>query len=129
MLKQFEEIVGSSMFSAFPEMLKAIGPDARTERISVVIASMLRYALHQLPAHCEDDSLGQALIALDEGPYLAAEQSDECLCVAKLIGQLCKKAEMQNERQNSRGTCYSIAENVISQYVSWYNMPWEDPYC
>jgi hypothetical protein len=129
MLKQFEDIIGFSMFSTFLDMLKAIGPDARTERISIVIASMLQYALRQLPADCDDGSLGEALIALDEEPYLAAEHSDEYQCLAAFIDQLCKKAGMQNERQNSRGICYSIAENAISQYVSWYNMPWEDSVC
>ena len=128
-LKEFEKIIGMPMYSAFRDMLKKIGPDARTERISVVIAAMLQFALCQLTDKCEEEPLGEALIALSEEPYLAAEQSGEYQRVATFIDRFCRETGMQNKRQSSSGTCYSIAEHAISHYVSWYNMPWEDPFC
>ena len=128
-LKEFKQIVGVPMYSAFLNMLKEIGPDARTERISVVIGAMLHFALCRLADERNENTLDEALNVLNEEPYLAAEQSDEYQRVATFVGELCKEAGMQNERQSSSGTCYSIAENAISHFVSWYNMPWEDPYC
>ena len=92
----------------------------------LVIASILRFAVNKLPAHCEDGSLAQALIMIDQEPYLAHEQSDEYELVFDLIDCLCKEAGMLNQRESARGEDYSIAENAILEYTAWYNMPWED---
>ena len=126
MIDEFKEIVGEQHFSSFIALLKEIGPDARTHRISVVIASILRYAVNKLPAECEDGSVAQALLKLDEEPYLAHEQSDEHEMVFDLVDGLCSEANLMNERESARGEGYSIAENVILEYAAWYNMPWED---
>ena len=76
-LKEFEQILGKEMFSTHIKMLKEIGPDARTERISVVIAAMLRYALKQVPDGCGAGSLSEALLAIEEEPHLAQEEAEE----------------------------------------------------
>jgi hypothetical protein len=124
-LTEFEKIVGKEMCSSFIRMLKDIGPEARTHRISVVIAAMLKYALDQLPGGCKKGSLGEALIAIAEEPYLAQEASKESEKIDDLVEAICKKAGMQNHRHTSKGMPYSIAQNVIQEYTSWYNMPWE----
>jgi hypothetical protein len=126
MVDEFKEIVGDQHFSSFLTLLKEIGPDARTHRISVVIASILRFAVNQLPPECEDGSIAQALLVLDEEPYLAHEQSDEHEMVFDLVDGLCSEANMMNERESTRGEGYSIAENVILEYATWYNRPRED---
>lgn len=126
MLKEFEHIVGKQMFSAFVKLLSDIGPDARTQRISVVIAAMLMYALDQLPCECEDGSIGEALLSLSEEPYLAHQGSDEVDRLHNLIDTLCEKAGMQNRRETSKGSSYTIAENAILEFTNWYTMPWED---
>jgi len=126
MIQEFKEIIGAQSYSTFLRVLKEIGPDARTHRISVVIAAMLRFALSKLPPDCEDGTLAQALVTLDEEPYLAAEQSEEYELVFDLIDELCREAGMSNLRESARGTPYSIAENTIAEYIAWYNMPWED---
>jgi len=122
MLKEFKRIIGDPVYNAYLSTLKVIGPDARTHRISVVIAAMLRYALRMLPEQCEKDSLGAALITLDEG----ADRSDGYRRVADLIEELCREAGMCNRRQSARGDQYSIADNVIAEHCAWYNMPWEE---
>jgi cell division protein ZapA (FtsZ GTPase activity inhibitor) len=124
-LKEFESIVGKEMCSAFIRMLKDIGPEARTHRISVVVAAMLMYALDQLSDECKKRSLGEALIALAEEPYLAQDASEESEKIHGLIEAICKKAGMQNHRHTSKGVPYSIAQNAIQEFTSWYNMPWE----
>jgi len=126
MIQEFKEIIGAQSYSTFLRVLKEIGPDARTHRISVVIAAMLRFALSKLSPDCEDGTLAQALVTLDEDPYLVAEQSEEYELVFDLIDELCREAGMSNLRESARGTPYSIAENTIAEYISWYNMPWED---
>ena len=126
MIQEFKEIIGAQSYSTFLRVLKEIGPDARTHRISVVIAAMLRFALSKLPPDCEDGTLAQALVTLDEDPYLVAEQSEEYELVFDLIDELCREAGMSNLRESARGTPYSIAENTIAEYIAWYNMPWED---
>jgi len=126
MLPEFEQIVGSQTYSAFIRILKEIGPDARTHRISVVIAAMLRYALDKLPDECEDGSLGEALLAVAEEPYIAEGESKEYGMLYSLIDSLCTEAGMRNERQSFKGVHYSISDNAIAEYASWHNMPWED---
>ncbi len=126
LIDEFKEIIGDQQFLSFLALLRNIGPEARTHRISVVIASILRFAVNQLPSDCEDGSIAQALLTLDEEPYLAHEQSDEYEMVFDLIDGLCNEAGMMNERESARGEDYSIAENAILEYAAWYNMPWED---
>jgi len=126
LIDEFKEIVGDHHFSSFLALLKEVGPDARAHRISVVIASILRFAVNRLPPECEDGSIAQALLKLDEEPYLGHEPSDEHEMVFDLVDGLCSEANMMNERESARGEDYSIAENVIIEYTAWYNMPWED---
>ena len=126
LIDELKAVIGDQQFLSFLDLLRNIGPEARTHRISVVIASILRFAVNQLPTDCEDGSLAQALLSLDEEPYLAHEQSDEYEMVFDLIDSLCNEAGMMNERESSRGEDYSIGENAILEYVAWYNMPWED---
>ena len=126
MLREFEQIIGTEMYEAFILMLKEIGPEARTHRISVVIAAMLRYAFDQLPPDYEECTLGEALIAFDEEPHLMYEIPRVKEALYPLINSLCREADLRNERENYQGVPYSIAENTVYEYVSWYNMPWED---
>jgi len=125
-LEEFKNIIGAQPYSAFLDMLKAIGPDARTHRISVVIAAMLRCALSKLPPDCENGTLAQALVIMAEEPYGVAEGSAEYKLVFDMIDELCREAGMRNLRESARGELYSIAENAIAEYTAWYNMPWED---
>ncbi|MCK5486232.1 MAG: hypothetical protein KAI86_08465 [Desulfobacterales bacterium] len=126
MLKEFKKIIGNQSYSTFLSLLKEIGPDARTHRISVVIAAMLRFALEKLYREGENGTLCQALVALDKEPYLAAEASEEYERLFELIDEMCREAGLRNRRESARGESYSIAENAIAEYIAWYHMPWED---
>ena len=126
MIEEFKEIIGAQAYETFLRMLTEIGPDARTHRISVVIAAMLQFARSMLPADCDDVTLAQALVTLEEEPYLVSEKSDEYEMVFDLIDKLCDEAGMQNLRESSKGGAYSIADDAIAEYTRWYNMPWED---
>jgi hypothetical protein len=127
LLKELKEIIGAERYAAFLDLLKEIGPHARTHRISVVIAAILHYALSQAAEDADEGTLDTALLTLEEEPYLALEaNSEESKLLYNLIDALCKEAHMHNERLTSRKIPYSIAENAITEFCSWYNMPWED---
>ena len=128
MLKEFKKIIGNNSYSVLLDMLKEIGPAARTQRISVVIGAMLRFALNKCIIDGLDDKICLALITIDEEPYLVGEITDEYEVLAALIDNLCREAGMKNYRESAKGDSYSIAENAIAEYASWYNMPWEDYY-
>lgn len=126
MIKEFKEIVGVQLYATFLRMLKEIGPDARTHRISVVIAAMLQFAGSKLLADSEDGTLAHALVILDEEPHLADEETEEYALVFHFIDELCREAGMRNVRQSAKGELYSIADSAIAEYSAWYRMPWED---
>lgn len=124
MLHKFGQIVGKDMYSAFIGMLKEIGPAARTHRISVVIAGMLKYARSQVSNTSEKGTLAWALIVVEEKPY-SGRNSDHAKKLWNLVDSLCEEAGMQNRRQDYRGASYSIADSALAEYSAWYNMPWQ----
>ena len=124
MLEEFEKIVGTERYSVFMEMLEQIGPDARTHRISVVIAAMMQFALDELINDYMDGPLARALIAFGENDPDSGGK-DEAEALYEFIDELCSEVGMTNERESARGDSYSIAENVIEVYSNWYAMPWD----
>lgn len=121
LLQEFKKLVGKQRYSAFLDLLKEVGPDARTHRISIVFAAILRYAMRK----DEEAPLCLALARLEEEPYLASEKSEEYKILYELIDAICEEAGMQNDRKSARGDSYSIADSAIAEFTSWYNMPWE----
>ena len=101
MIEEFKEILGAQAYETFLRMLTEIGPGARTHRISVVIAAILRFARSILPPDCDEGTLAQALVTLEEEPYLVAEEFEEYDMVFDLIDELCDEAGMQNLRESS----------------------------
>ena len=122
LLDEFRQIIGDEHYDSFLKLLKEIGPDSRTKRISVVVAGILRFALGRIADDYEKTSLAEVLIVLDEEPY---SDGEEYRMVMELIDEICQEAGMGNYRTTSRGVEYSIAENTIAEYCRWYNMPWE----
>ena len=62
----FEILVGPQCYESFLELLTEIGPDSRTERISVVIAGLLQFALGKASDDQAEGSLSEALANLEE---------------------------------------------------------------
>jgi hypothetical protein len=119
-------IIGNPSYAQFINPLQVIGLDARTHRISVVIAAVLRFAMEKAYPEGEDGELCQALLILDEEPYLAAEESEEYERLFELIDEICREAGLRNLRESARGASYSIAGNATAEYTARHNMPWED---
>ncbi len=123
MLEEFKKIVGNEEYPSLLKPLRGIGPSSRTHRISVVIAAILRFALMSISDDYEDGSLEEALVVVDEDPYSDGEEYRK---LTELVNAICREAGMENYRVSARGAEYSISDNALSEYSSWYNMPWED---
>ena len=117
-------MVGPVCYESFLALIAEIGPDSRTERISVVIAGFLRFALNKASDDQTEGSLSEALVNLEEDPYSEDEQYGDV--VLELDDEICRETNMQNSRTTARGMDYSIAQQVLAEYCRWHNMPWED---
>lgn len=122
MLEEFRDMVGEKHYESFMALLKEIGPDCRTTRISVVIAGFLRFALKRTGEDLEEGGLAETLAIADGARDL---ESEECGTLSELIGRICEEAGMRNHRVSAGGIGYTIAEHTVSEYVEWYSLPWE----
>ena len=123
-INEFRNLVGAKTYEVILDILKTIGRESRTERISVVIAGFLRYALEKVSTDPAEGGLAEALINTEEDPHSEDEEYRDR--VLQLIDGICVEAKMRNFRASARGVDYSIAEQSLSEYCRWYNMSWED---
>lgn len=115
-----EKLVGIDVYSTWIKMLKSLVPYGRTHRLSVVIASMLEYAHEQCKLK---QNLDNPLCQIFEEVVDSCEDfNDELLTLVK---SLFEKANVEFERQNSRGQKYCIAESSLQEFFAWTDMPWE----
>lgn len=121
-----KEIVGEKVYSVWLDMLRRLVPDGRTHRLAIAIASMLQYASEIVYEKYGDDakegSAAYSLLTVSE--ILDYDESVNLLL--PIIEKLFKDAEMKCKRVNRRSEEYSIAENVVREYINWHNMPWEN---
>jgi hypothetical protein len=124
LIDDFKTLVGPQCYESFLGLLKEIGPDSRTERISVVIAGLLRFALNKAYDNQVEGSLSEALVVLEEDPHTDDEKYSDM--VLDLIDEICNETNTRNFRTTARGMDYSVASQALSEYCRWYNMPWEE---
>jgi hypothetical protein len=106
-------------------MLHALVPDGRTHRLSVVVAGMLRQAVHLAVARFGEDapeasaaaSLIQAVQQVD--PQRAME------LIGPLVERLFRDAGVSGTRVTARGDEYSILDSVVQEFTAWHAMPWK----
>ena len=104
-------------------MLRHLVPFGRTHRLSVIVAGMLRYALHV--SHEKENSSTKAK-KLVEILMRNIEDYDECFkTIVELAEGLFKDAGVGFKRINRKKQSYSIAEEAAYEYLNWENMPWE----
>lgn len=119
-------VVGDDVYGIWVEMLSRIGPNARTHRLAVVVASMLQHAAsvasearrRRRGRNASSDQ--ELLIALQE-PEPGGENEE----LAEAIVQLFDDAGVPHSRTNQRGDEYSIVDASIEEFVRWFDMPWE----
>jgi hypothetical protein len=124
--RTLESLVGSDVYRVWVAMLSRVGPDGRTHRLAVLIASMLQHAScvasERGKRHRELGTIGdrELLIAL-QVPEPGGENEELKAVVVRLFDD----AGVPHSRTNRRGDEYSIIDASIEEFIRWFDMPWE----
>ncbi len=123
--RTLSSVVSAQTYSVWLEMLHSLVPNGRTHRLSIVVAGMLRHALDIAAARFGEDAPERSAAA---SLLRAAEEADPEQ-VAEQIGDLVERlfldAKVTGKRVTARGAEYSILDNAIQEFTSWYGMSWE----
>jgi hypothetical protein len=123
--RSFSGIVGADTYKVWVRMLSELVPNGRTHRLSVMLAGMLHYASAIAAADQDEEederSLALSLIEATE----VSDPSEVEVLIHDAVVQLFKDAKVRFERTSARGDRYSIAEDAYTEFIHWYDMPWE----
>ena len=123
--RSLSAVVGKETCTVWVNMLRELAPDGRTHRLSVVVASMLQYALtvaqSKRDEELADDSVERSLLDAAE----VGDPSEVAGLLHDVTTQLFKDAGVEYQRTNSRGSHYSIVEDAYEEFMRWCDMPWE----
>jgi hypothetical protein len=121
--RSFRTVVGDEIYEVWVRMLRKLVPDGRTQRLAVMLAGMLQYAVAMASAKRDKDerSLDASLLQASE----ASDPSDVEELIHDAVVQLFKDAKVRFERTNARGDKYSLAEDSYEEFIHWFDMPWE----
>jgi hypothetical protein len=123
--RSLQEVVGPEVYRTWVSMLHELVPDGRTHRLAPLIAAMLQYALimagKKRGDEIDDDSIVQSLI--DSAEVSDPSEAEELLHDA--VTQLFRDSRVEYRRTSARGERYSISEEAYSEYLCWFDMPWE----
>lgn len=122
--RSLQDVVGKETYSVWVEMLRALVPDGRTHRLSVVIAGMLQYAL-AIAERLDEDELEEASVALSL--VHATEMSPDEIKneLHDVVKQLFRDAGVTFDRVSKRGEPYSVAGEAYNEFASWFDYPWD----
>ena len=123
--RSFQEVVGPEIYRTWVSMLHTLVPDGRTHRLAPLLAAMLQYALsvaeEKRGDDIDEDSIIQSLLDSAE----ASDPSEVKALLHNAVTLLFKDAHVEYRRTSSRGQQYSIAEDAYSEYIHWFNTPWD----
>lgn len=124
--RSFSGVVGVDTYAVWVRMLRELVPDGRTHRLSVMLAGMLHYAAAIAAAANQDEEEDEHSLAasLMEATEVSDPSEVEDL-IHDAVVQLFKDAKLRFERTNARGVKYSLAEDAYTEFIHWYDMPWE----
>lgn len=115
------DVVGPQTYTTWVEMLRRLVPDGRTHRLAPLVAGMLQYAT---AVALESAIENEGVMGLQEATE-AYDPDEAGKLLLPLIDQLFTDAGVSNRRTNARSQEYSIAEEIVREYVYWFDMPWE----
>lgn len=116
------EIVGEATYKVWVDMLAKLGSGGRTHRIAPLVAGMLTYAeLCTSDLSAEESNLVEAFAACEE----AYDAESIPRPVMEATVRLFNDADVATERNNSRGTQYSVLDAALEEFIQWTDMPWE----
>ena len=123
--RSLQDVVGEKTYSVWIEMLHLLVPGGRTHRLSVIIASMLQYALELAEktkhGNEEEDSVAASLIDATE----TSDEEEIKELIHDVVDRLFMDAGVEYERISRRGDRYSIADEAYREFASWFDYPWE----
>ena len=96
-------------------MLKALGPNGRTHRISVMVASMIKFAFQTNP-----DFTTSAKPVFESGDIAKVEAM-----LYPTVSELFKDAGISWLRESRNGIPYDVLKESIQVFWRWNDMPWE----
>ncbi len=116
-----QEVVGPQTYTTWVEMLRRLVPDGRTHRLAPLVAGILQYAT---AVALESAIENEGVMGLQEATE-AYDPDEAGKLLLPLIDQLFTDAGVSYRRTNARSQEYSIAEEIVREYVYWFDMPWE----
>lgn len=119
--QSLRDVVGAQTYTTWVEMLRRLVPDGRTHRLAPLVAGMLQYATLIADEVSEENTVVEALQAAAE----AYDPDTVSEWLLPLIDRLFADAGVAYQRTSARGEGYSIADEIIYEYLHWYDMPWE----
>ena len=119
--QSLQQVVGSVKYTTWVDMLRRLVPDGRTHRLAPLVAGMLQYATLLANDMNNEEPVVQRLQEAAE----AYDPEEAKPLLLPVIDQLFADAGVSYQRTNARGRGYSIADEIIYEYVQWYDMPWE----
>lgn len=123
-VSSLRDVVGDGVYDVWVDMLRALVPDGRTHRLSLLVASMLAYAARMARSDSDsrdEDDPASRLLATSEG----MEDEEAFRLLKALLVKLFKDAKVKHERVSSDGEGYSIAREATIEFCRWHNDPWE----
>jgi hypothetical protein len=119
MNSELKNLVGIPMYESWIEMLKTLGPNGRTHKISLLVASMLRFA--------HEASIKKHLTITESysSIYESADQAKIETELYPIVCALLTDAGLQWERHGKNGRHYDLAKESIVNFCRWSEMPWE----
>jgi hypothetical protein len=123
--RSFSSVVGADTYAVWVRMLRELVPDGCTQRLSVMLAGMLHYAAAIAATTQDEDENERSLAAsLMEATEVSDPSEVEDL-IHDAVVQMFKDAKLRFERTNAGGVKYSLAEDAYTEFIHWYDMPWE----
>ena len=123
--RSLQDVVGEKTYSVWVDMLRTLGPEGRTHRLSVVIAGMLQYTF-EIAYEIEninEDEHSAAMSIMDATE--TADPDEIKRLIHDLVDRLFMDAGVEYERVSKRGERYSIAYEAYNEFFRWFDYSWD----
>ena len=119
-----KEILNQSEYEFLLELLKTLVPEGRTHRLAVFVAGCYHYIHHIADQKQKGNPTAERFTELADS-LINDYNEDAHIELEKSLKSLFGDANVKFIRTNSRGDSYSIIDNTMEEFISWFNMPWE----
>lgn len=123
--RSLQTVVGPEVYQTWVSMLRILAPDGRTHRLAPLLAAMLQYAASIAEITADDEIKERSLIQSLRDSSQVSDPSEVRELLHDAVTQLFQDARVEFWRMSARGQSYSIADDAYSEYVHWFDLPWE----